>query len=736
MSDASFRFGHVRLLLALILIAAAVGSTAVARDIIVDSFDGPHLDPQWTVGPEREHRDDEAWSLTRHPGHLTIIAQDADIHRDRNEPINYFLRDVEWEDFEITTKLAFAPREQFEHAGLIVWKDMDHYIKLVHVHGEGNRLEGAIEANGQYSTQQILNPVGDEVYLRIRKLGRSYTYLYSGDGENWEQLGSRVESGWADPKVGLLAVAPGSGRSIPARFEYFSIRRLEEPEEPRYVLPPDTTERPEPGPGQVAVGYQNPVYLADIPDPAIVRSGEWFYVMGTQSFLFNRGAAIPVIKSRDLVNWEYVGNAFDNTEWPAWINRGNPSLWAPDLIHREDTGRYYLHFSAMGEVGMGIGVGWAEHPEGPYIFLDEPLVAGPGYRNIDSFTFVDDDGTTYMYWGSHHSAIMAQEMSADGLSLVGEVHDVLLSQNWPVIIDADHGPTGQNENLVEAPWVIKRGDYYYLFYSGNAYYPNAYSVMIARSTSPLGPFDKFGRNPILTTNRHFNAPGHNALIQDDAGQDWIVYHAYLQSHLGFGRALLIDRVDWIDGWPVINDGEDASHDFRPDGPIINLDEPPTRNVAVGKSVTASSEVEGHEARNAVDGNTFTRWTPAGIDEPQWLLIDLEREYDLDRTQIVFRSARGYIRDPQRVEPGMPHVDQYYQYRIEYSSDGSDWRLYADQTNPQVNAYPYIDHQEVTARYLRITVTGYMGHRPNKNIYQVKVFGTPREQEQAAVGARN
>jgi hypothetical protein len=374
---------------------------------------------------------------------------------------------------------------------------------------------------------------------------------------------------------------------------------------------------------------------------------------------------------------------------------------------------------------MGIGVGWAGHPEGPYTFLQDPIIIGDGYRNIDSQTFIDDDGTLYMYWGSHGSSLLVQQLAEDGLSLIGKPHDVLLPQHSPVIIDADHGPSTQNESLIEAPWVIKRGDYYYLFYSGNAYYPDAYSAMVARATSPLGPFNKHGNNPILTTNRHFNAPGHNALIQDDVGQDWFVYHAYPQSHIGFGRALLIDRIDWVDGWPVINGGRGPSHDRR-EGPILNLgdDYQTLQNVAVGKSVTASSELDGYLASSAVDGNPFTRWSPASLSEPQWLKIDLRRDYQIDRTQILFRSARGYIHDPQRIHPGQGHIDQYYFYSIEHSRDGETWETYADRTDKAFIAYPYIDQKTVTARYIRITITGYKSERPNKNVYQVNILGSP------------
>jgi arabinan endo-1,5-alpha-L-arabinosidase len=689
-----------------------------------DHFEAGYLSGGWIVGPEHEHRNDRFWSLTRPREALTIVTQESDIHGDRNEPINYFLREVDCDDFEITTRVRFVPGENYEHAGLIVWQSVDDYIKLVHLFANERRLEGALEAGGRYSSQQIGNPFGDDLFLRIRKAGREYTFLFSGDGEEWDQLGSTVHASWENPKVGLFAVSPGSGRRIPASFDFFTVTALELLET-QYAPAPESVPA-EPGPGQVAVGFQNPVFLGDIPDPGIVRSGDWFYVVSTQTFLFGQDVGIPLLKSRDLVNWEFVRGMFTRDNLPKWVNPENPSLWAPDLIYREESGRYYLYFSAMGDIGFGIGVGWADHPEGGFTFKEEPLVIGTSFRNIDSQTFQDDDGALFMYWGSHGS-LMVQNLSDDGLSLVGDLRHILLPQNSPVIIDADHGPSRQNENLIEAPWVIKRGGYYYMFYSGNAYYPHSYSTMVARATSPLGPFNKFGRNPILTTNQHSNAPGHNAVIQDDAGQDWIVYHAYTQSHIGFGRALLIDRIDWRNGWPEINNGKGPSHDWRKDGPILNLgpDHRPVRNIALGKRITASSENNGYPASHAIDGNTSTHWSPAGISKPQWLEIDLGSEYEVNRVQILFRSARSYISDPHRIHPGMGHIDQFYHYKIEYSLHGDFWRLYADRTDETFVAYPYIEYGEATARFVRLTITKCTSYSPNKNVYQIKIFGSPR-----------
>jgi len=125
------------------------------------------------------------------------------------------------------------------------------------------------------------------------------------------------------------------------------------------------------------------------------------------------------------------------------------------------------------------------------------------------------------------------------------------------------------ESLVEGPWIIQHGSYYYLMYSGNACCGDHahYAVMVARSRSPFGPFEKYEENPILESNEKFWAPGHNATIQDFAGQDWILYHAMRQGDVTQQRYMLLDRIEWRDGWPVINDGQGPS--WAPQvGPVV------------------------------------------------------------------------------------------------------------------------------------------------------------------------
>lgn len=464
--------------------------------------------------------------------------------------------------------------------------------------------------------------------------------------------------------------------------------------------------------------YSNPVFPGDAADPTVIRIGEHFYAAATESMYFGQHFRMGILRSTNLVHWDVVGEVFPD-RLPTWVDSLAPSLWAPDLV--EHHGRYYVYFSAREAPNRhGIGVAWSKSPEGPWTFSDQPLIVGDSFRHIDPMIFRDDDGTRYMYWGSAHGPILAAKLSDDGLSLIGEPRPVL----YPA-------PGLPYQGLIEAPWVAKRGEHYYLFYSGNS--PGEYAISVARSTSPLGPFLRNPNNPIVEENQHFRAPGHNAVVQDDAGQDWMVYHAYDRNRYGVGRHLMLDKIVWKDGWPTVNEGQGPSWTQQTAGPLISWSspnavetslEPPLFDVARGKAAYASS-IRGpqYDAAYAVDGTSATRWAPKKDDPSPWIVVDLGGKYRVRRTELRFRSTH-FTRTTG--DPALTHdpfrIEQHYFYRIEYSLDGDTWHIFADHTQPGQIAYPYIDKNDVTARYVRITITDVRSPQPDPGIFDFRIFG--------------
>lgn len=312
--------------------------------------------------------------------------------------------------------------------------------------------------------------------------------------------------------------------------------------------------------------YQNPVLDADFPDPTVIRASDGFYYgYATQTQREGKWINIQAARSADLVHWQYLGDALPTK--PGWAS-ATQDFWAPHVT--SDGARYIMYFSAKPNSsderhGLCLAVATALSPAGPFVDLGHPLQCGEGFVNIDPVAFDDSaTGKHLLYWGSGFQPIKVQEMAPDRLSFArGSAPKDLV---WP-------NPTkGAFPVLVEGAWVIHRGGWYYLFYSGdNCCGAKAnYAVMVARSRSAAGPFETLEQatgkphSIILEKRGYWIAPGHNSIVTDAAGQDWIVYHAVdarrprenAADEVNTRRVMLIDRIAWVDGWPTI-DGPSA-----------------------------------------------------------------------------------------------------------------------------------------------------------------------------------
>jgi arabinan endo-1,5-alpha-L-arabinosidase len=313
-----------------------------------------------------------------------------------------------------------------------------------------------------------------------------------------------------------------------------------------------------------AVGpdYKNPVFEPVLADPSIIKAEDgYYYAFGTED---NWGDGmgpriVPIIRSKNLVDWDYVGEAFQ--EKPSWKKEGG--IWAPDITYFNN--KYYLYYSqsAWGDANPAIGVAVSDTPEGPFedkgkLFNSKEI----GVNNsIDPYFYEDEDGTPYIFWGSWYG-IWGIELSEDGLNYVGEKFQI----------------AGRD---FEAPYIIKRDGYYYFFGSKGSCCEgqfSTYRTAIGRAESLKGPYlDKDGNkllytggSDILVGGEQFVGPGHNAIVKDDANQDWIIYHAIDKGNPWIGtatrRPLLLDKVTWENGWPTVNNGMPGEGVLE--GPII------------------------------------------------------------------------------------------------------------------------------------------------------------------------
>ena len=337
--------------------------------------------------------------------------------------------------------------------------------------------------------------------------------------------------------------------------------------------------------------YTNPVsssFADTFADPAVIRGldGYW-YSYGTSDPLDEDGGPvrrIPTARSSDLVTWDYVGDAFTDANLPTWLNRtaseaGGPvgSVWAPDV--RYVGGQYRMYYvvtetTVTGEPGdSAIGMATAPTPVGPWTDSGAPVVgprrgaggAGDFLWTFDPSVVTETDGSQWLFYGSYYGGIYVTRLTADGRRTAGTPTQVAI------------------DNKFEGAYPVRHGDYWYLFASTAnccAGPTTGYSVQVGRSRSITGPYrDQQGVS--LTTSRAGGTPtlvqngnawigaGHNAVVSDLAGQDWIVYHAldradpYLVGTEGVNeRPMLLDRLDWVDGWPAVRAGRGPSEGAR------------------------------------------------------------------------------------------------------------------------------------------------------------------------------
>jgi arabinan endo-1,5-alpha-L-arabinosidase len=308
--------------------------------------------------------------------------------------------------------------------------------------------------------------------------------------------------------------------------------------------------------------YANPVLDCDFPDPAVIRASDGFYyAYATQTQRGGEWINIQVARSPDLIHWEHLGDALPQK--PDWAS-ATQDFWAPYVLH--DGKRYLMYYSATHDAcheperGHCLAVATAHDPAGPFVDMGVPLLLGVGFEYIDPMVFIDPvSGRWLLYWGSGFQPIRVQELASDGMAFLPGSEPTSLV--WPNPVE------GAFPRLVEAAWVIRHEDYYYLFYSGdNCCGPDAeYGVMVARSASPTGPFETLEQalgvphSLMLHKSERWLAPGHNCIVTDAAGDTWMIYHAIdvdrprqrQEDEINSRRILLIDKIEWRDGWPFI-----------------------------------------------------------------------------------------------------------------------------------------------------------------------------------------
>jgi arabinan endo-1,5-alpha-L-arabinosidase len=297
--------------------------------------------------------------------------------------------------------------------------------------------------------------------------------------------------------------------------------------------------------GGVPSSYKNPVYSGSAPDPSAIKGDDGLYhVYATGGSNDN-----PFIHltSTDLVKWKTGGRTLAGA--PTWVKNG--IHWAPDVA--KVGSQYILTFTSGTTSARKIGYAVGTSAAGPFtykgVLVDSGEFGSPdALGTIDSHIFVD--GTTpYLFFGGGVISVLKINVAGDGTITKDKASRKKLI-------------TRDSTGTVEGSFVHKHGSYYYLYYSYGSYTSrsgaNEYSTRIARATSVMGPYQPTSPyKPLITGKDPFRAPGHNSVITDGAGNDWIIYHSLRSG--SSNRVLMLDPIKYsADGWPTVNDGHPSS----------------------------------------------------------------------------------------------------------------------------------------------------------------------------------
>lgn len=320
--------------------------------------------------------------------------------------------------------------------------------------------------------------------------------------------------------------------------------------------------------------YTNPVINADYSDPDICvgASGTDFYMTASS---FSCIPGLPILHSKDLVNWKIVGYAlkeltpkeeFDKT------SHGN-GVWAPCI--RYHNGEYYIYW---GDPDYGVYMVKTKNPEGEW---EKPVLVIAGKGMIDTTPLWDEDGRCYLAngWAGSRagmkSMLTVRELSADGTKAIGD----------PVMVYDG----GNDNHTVEGPKFYKRDGWYWIMAPAGGVATGWQLAM--RSKSPYGPYEC--RTVMAQGKTKINGPHQGGWVHTAQGEDWFLN---FQDKGAYGRVVHLQPMKWVNGWPVIGN---AKGNAKCGEPVVSYKKP-----NVGKTYPIENPVETDEFNTPVLGKQW------------------------------------------------------------------------------------------------------------------------------------
>lgn len=280
--------------------------------------------------------------------------------------------------------------------------------------------------------------------------------------------------------------------------------------------------------------YANPIMHLDFSDPDVCRVGDDFWFTASS---FSSVPGLPILHSKDLVNWQIVNYALPKLQPSALFNSAQPGkgVWAPCI--RYHAGTYFIYW---GDPDLGI---YCIQTSDPRSTWSEPVLVKSGKGFIDPTPFWDEDGKAYLmhaYAASRtgiNSILVLQELSSDGTSVKG---------NPSIVFDGNDGVN----HTCEGPKLYKRNGYYYVFCPAGGVEKGWQLVL--RSHSIHGPYES--RIVMAQGNSSINGPHQGAWVDTPKGESWFIH---FQDKGLYGRVIHLNPMKWLNDWPVIGEDKDG-----------------------------------------------------------------------------------------------------------------------------------------------------------------------------------
>lgn len=343
--------------------------------------------------------------------------------------------------------------------------------------------------------------------------------------------------------------------------------------------------------------YQNPILYADYSDPDVIRVGEDYYMTASS---FNCVPGLPILHSKDLVNWKIVNYALrdlymEGVEPTDFFDKPQhgKGVWAPSIRYHK--GEYMIYW---GDPDFGIYVVKTKDILGKW---DKPIIVLAGKGRIDPCPLFDDDGKVYLthaWAGSRanfNSIMTVCEMNESGTKVISEES---------LIFDGNDGIN----HTIEGGKFYKKDDYYYLLAPAGGV-SMGWQIAL-RSKSIYGPYEV--KRVLNQGNTNINGPHQGGLVETKTGESWFIH---FQDKEAYGRILHLQPVHWKDGWPVmgVNDKDYCGE------PVMTYKKP-----NVGKTYMIETPVESDKFDNSQLG---LQWSWHSNPKQAW----------------AFPSTYGYLR---------------------------------------------------------------------------------------------